>query len=187
MAGEALTAYLNMTIRKINWEKRLPDNSSQRRFVGYNFKENNVEIGFLQIKGLLNREVKGKLFDNEIEYKDRYSPESKWYSPKIHTVLFDNKTKQYLAKITGSLSINYLKQTIYKREIVTSEGEKYTFQIQKNQGITLIEENTETNIINCDNPTCQKGEIIYQEGINLTVLLAVFYILHQFMELSESS
>ncbi len=176
-----------MTTKKINWEKRLPDNSTQRRLVEYSLKEINKEIGFLQIKGLLNQEVKGKLFDSEIEYKNRYSPDSKWYSPKLYTVLFDKTTKQYLAKITGSLAINYLKQTIYKREIITSEEKKYTFQIQINQGITLIEDNTDTNIINCDNPTSEKGEIIYQKETNKIVLLAVIYILHQFMELRESS
>ncbi len=136
---------------------------------------------------MLNREVTGKLLDDEIEFKDKYSPDSKWYSPKIYTALFDNKTKKYLAKITGSLAISYLKQPIYKREILTIEEKSYTFQILRNKAITVFEESTETNIINCDNPTSEKGEIIYQEGINQAVLLAVFYILHQFMELHESS
>lgn len=178
---------MNMMTEKINWEKKLPDNSYQRRFLGYSFKKNNTEIGYLDIKGLLNREVIGKMLDCEIEFIDKYSPDSKWYSPKIYTALFDSKTKKYLAKITGSLTIRYFKQPIYRRDILTIEGKNYTFYILRNKSITVFEESAETSIINCDNPRSEKGEIIYQEGINQAVLLAVFYVLHQFMELYESS
>ena len=174
-------------IKKINWEKNPPDRYSQRKLTGYIFKENDIEIGFFQIKGFLNREVTGKLFNCEIEFKDRYVENRKWFSPSTYTALSDTETKEYVAKITGSTSIKYWKNPIYKREIVTKEDNYYIFQISNNNAAIVFEENSKTNLLNCFNPKSEKGELIFTDAINEAVLLATFYILHQFMELKEST
>lgn len=176
-----------MMTEKISWEKKLPDRSFQRRFAGYTFKKNNAEIGYFHEIGFLNLKVIGKLLDNEIEFISRFSPDSKWYSTKIYTILYDNKTKTKLAKITGSLSIKYFKQPIYERKILTIEEKSYTLQIFRNNVMNVFEDGNGNIVINCKKPRLEKGELNHQEGISQTVLLAVFYILHDFMELYESS
>ena len=173
-------------IRKISWEKKPLDRYSQRRKIEYVFKENSIEVGSFQIKGLLNREVTGQILNLELLLKDKYLPNSKWYSPKIGTMLYDNKTKECVAKITGSLSIKYWNDKIYTREI-SNENKEFVLQITRNHSITVFDKETQKPILNCNNPKSEQGEFSFLAEINEVILLAVFYILHQFMELNEST
>ena len=174
-------------IRTVNWEKKTPQRYTQRRLVEYILKENNIEIGYFQIKGLLNQEILGELFTKKIELKNKIQSNSKWFFPSTYTLLLDCVTKDYLAKITGSTAISYLKKIIYKREITTKEEKKYVFQMSIKEGVNVFEDTTSLSIIHCNNPKSQNGAFTFIDGTDETILLATFYILHQFMELNEST
>ena len=55
------------------------------------------------------------------------------------------------------------------------------------EGVNVFEDTTSLSIIHCNNPKSQNGAFTFIDGTDETILLATFYILHQFMELNEST
>lgn len=163
-----------------------PDRYTQRRITEYLFKENGAVIGNFQIKGLLNRTITGQLFNGTLEFKDQYLSDSKWFAPKFGTLIYDKKTQAFYGTISGSLAIKNWKQLIYTREI-SIENKAYTFQITRNHDVAVFDKLLTEPVWSCSNPESEQGEFSFSANLNEVVLLATFYVLHQFMELSESA
>jgi hypothetical protein len=172
----------------ISWKKEPKNRYFQRKFVKYNFYDNENELGFFQMRGVLNLETQGKFSDQNIIFKYKSSPNSKWYSYKRDVSLYENNTNKRLAVIIDEKYTHAPFQILIK----TADNNIYTFEINnhkisfwKSELIATLKKE-EKNLIQCKYEKSEFGELTIENETPAVLVLATFHILHQFMELFES-
>lgn len=169
----------------MEWQKCPPDRHSDRRLTKYVFKENDTEVGFFQIKGTLNRQITGSLFEASFQFKDEVLPGSKWYNKVLDTAITRSDSTVPAGRITGRRIFWIFEKPVHQF-IITVREKDYLYEVKKNQ-ISVCSRGSGNPVLTCSSPKTAKGEILYLPQIDAGVFLASFYIIHQYMDNKESS
>jgi hypothetical protein len=171
--------------RKISWIKGDLERYASEKSFKYVFYEDNIEIGFFQVKGIIGQRRFGKLNEKEITFGWVNIPKNGYFSTYTsYPAILDTKTKEYIAKIEEKTIIGRWLKITEKRVITTKDNKEYIIEITTSNNITVAKDNDE--LLSCQYKNSSEGEIIITSILDDAIILGIFYIIHNFMELKES-